>query len=200
MYNQYNEGFIEVICGPMFASKTETVISRIVSLKYAKKSIKVFKPSYDTRYAEESIVSHAGSKIDAIPVRDSNHIKSILFANMEALPDVVVIDEVQFFDSNIIEVANDLAKLGVRVITAGLDQDFTGQPFEIVASLMATAEIVTKLTAVCTVCGNAATMSQRLKDGEPVSQDDVVLQLGADEKYEARCREHHEVKEVITNE
>ena len=200
MYKHYNEGFIEVICGPMFASKTETLISRIVSLQYAKKKIKIFKPVYDNRYSDDFIVSHAGSRIEAIPVRDSREIEKILFANMEELPDVVVVDEVQFFDLGVVETINNLANLGVRVIAAGLDQDFTGQPFDIVASLMARAEHVIKLTAVCTVCGNAATMSQRLRDGQPVTTDDGILQLGAEESYEARCRAHHDVKEVDVDE
>ena len=198
MYKQYNGGFIEVICGPMFASKTETLISRITSLQYAKQTIKVYKPELDNRYSTKEIVSHAGARIEAKAVNSSKDIMSDLLSKMEKLPDVVVIDETQFFDNNVIMVAEKLADMGVRVIAAGLDQDFRGDSFPIVAELMARAEIVTKLTAVCTVCGAAATRSQRLVNGEPAKMSDLTVKVGAKESYEARCREHHETDDEKT--
>lgn len=191
MYNHYEGGFIEVICGPMFASKTETLISRISSLKYAKKSIKVYKPVIDNRFSTSEIVSHVGGKIPALAVSSSKDIIGNLFANMEQFPDVVVIDEVQFFDDEIVDVVETLANIGCRVIVAGLDQDFRGQPFEIVSKLLARAEIVTKLTAVCTVCGASATKSQRLINGNPAPSNGETIMVGAEESYEARCRVHH---------
>ena len=199
MYKQYNGGFIEVICGPMFASKTETLISRITSLQYAKQTIKVYKPELDNRYSTKEIVSHAGARIEAKAVNSSKDIMSDLLSKMEKLPDVVVIDEVQFFDNNVILVAEKLANMGIRVIVAGLDQDFRGDPFPIVAELMARAEIVTKLTAVCTVCGAAATRSQRIVGGKPAKMSDLTVKVGAKESYEARCREHHETDDDIKN-
>ena len=196
MYKHYNGGFIEVICGPMFASKTETLISRITSLEYAKQKIKIYKPELDDRYSKEEIVSHAGARIEATPVNSSREIMEDLLSKMEKMPDVVVIDEVQFFDNNVVLVAEKLANMGVRVIVAGLDQDFRGDPFPIVAELMARAEIITKLTAVCTVCGAAATRSQRLVDGKPAPVTGLTVQVGAKESYEARCRDHHDIGDV----
>ena len=189
------EGRIEVICGPMFSSKTETLISRITRLKYANKTFKVFKPSIDNRYSESEIVSHAGLREQSIPVKDSQDILNFLYSKMVKLPDVVIIDEVQFFDKGIVKTITELANMGVSVIAAGLDQDFRGEPFEITASLLALAETVTKLTAVCVVCGNDATRSQRLVDGKPADYNDNIVLVGAKESYEARCREHHIVEE-----
>ena len=196
MYKHYNGGFIEVICGPMFASKTETLISRITSLQYAKQKIKIYKSQIDDRYSSNEIVSHAGSKIEAKAVGSSREIMNDLMSKMEQLPDVVIIDEVQFFDLNIVKVVEKLADMGVRVIVAGLDQDFRGNPFPIIAELSARAEIVTKLTAVCTVCGAAATRSQRLVDGKPAPVTGLTIQVGAKESYEARCRDHHDIGDV----
>ena len=194
MYNKFNGGTIEVITGSMFSEKTSTLISRITKSEYAKKTVKVFKPELDTRYSKEELVSHAGARITAIPVKNSKEIEEILFANMEKFPDIIVVDEIQFFDEGIVSVIEKLARLGVSVIAAGLDQDFRGEPFPVVADLLARAEVVTKLTAVCTVCGAPATKSQRLVDGKPASADDDTVKLGAKESYEARCRMHHEVK------
>lgn len=191
MYKSYNKGFIEVICGPMYASKTENLISRITSLEYAKQVIKIYKPKVDNRYSDNEIVSHAGTRIPATVIENSKEIMQDLMSKMVKLPDVVVIDEVQFFDEGIIDVVEKLADAGIRVIVAGLDQDFRGEPFGVIAQLMARAEIVTKLTAVCTVCGSAATRSQRLVDGEPALSSEDTVQIGASESYEARCRDHH---------
>ena len=193
MYKNYNGGFIEVITGPMFADKSRTLISRVSNLRYANKTIKVYKPSIDNRYSEDKIVSHNGEKLEAKSVINSQEIMNDLLSKMEKFPDVVIIDEVQFFDYNIVKVVEELANAGVRVIVAGLDQDFRGESFPIVAELMARAEIITKLTAVCTVCGAAATRSQRLVDGKPAEMTDDTVKIGAKESYEARCREHHEI-------
>ena len=199
MYKNYNGGFIEVICGPMFADKSRTLISRVSNLQYANKAIKVYKPEIDDRYSKDEIVSHNGEKISAKSVRSSRDIMNDLLSKMEKMPDVVVIDEVQFFDNDVVLVAEKLANMGVRVIVAGLDQDFRGDPFPVVAELMARAEIITKLTAVCTVCGAAATRSQRIVGGKPAKMSDLTVKVGAKESYEARCREHHETDDDIKN-
>lgn len=191
MYKHYNKGFIEVICGPMFASKTETLLSRINNFKYAKQDYWVFKPKVDNRYSKTDIVSHSGISIPCNTVENSKDLLDKVISDMMEI-DAVIIDEVQFFDEGIIEVAEFLANRGIRVIVAGLDMDFKGDPFPIVSELLARAEMVTKLTAVCVVCGSAATRSQRLVDGKPAPMDDDVVFVGAD-TYEARCRKHHEV-------
>lgn len=182
MYKHIEGGFIEVICGPMFSSKTETLIGRVTSLEYAKQKIKAFKPKVDNRYSESDIVSHSGSVITSYVVDNSEDILNKLMSQMEEFPDVVVVDEVQFFDEGIIEVIEKLANIGVRVIAAGLDQDFQGKPFRIVADLMARAELVTKLSAVCVICGAAATKS--FKTGG----SNNIIEVGERELYEARCR------------
>ena len=189
MYHQYRPGYIEVISGCMFAGKTEELIRRINVLSYAKQNILVFKPAIDNRYSEEKIVSHAGSSVNSIVVKEAKEI--LHFIKDET--DVVAIDEVQFFDKDIIAVTEHLAKLGKRVMVAGLDTDFRGEPFGVMPMLITTAEFVTKLTAVCTMCGGPATRTQRLVNKEPASYYDPIILVGAAESYEARCRHCHEV-------
>lgn len=189
MYHQYHPGFIEVISGCMFAGKTEELIRRINVLSYAKQNILVFKPAIDNRYSDEKIVSHAGSSVSSIVVKEA---KEILHYVKEDT-DVVAIDEVQFFDKDVIMVTEHLAKLGKRVMVAGLDTDFRGEPFGVMPMLITTAEFVTKLTAVCTKCGGPATRTQRLVNKEPASYYDPIILVGASESYEARCRHCHEV-------
>jgi thymidine kinase len=189
MYHQYRPGYVEVISGCMFAGKTEELIRRINVLSFAKQNILVFKPSIDNRYSEEKIVSHAGSSVDSIVVKESKDILD--FVKEET--DVVAIDEVQFFDRDIIKVTEFLAKLGKRVMVAGLDTDFRGEPFGVMPMLVTTAEFVTKLTAVCTICGAPATRTQRLVNKKPASYYDPIILVGASESYEARCRHCHEV-------
>ena len=172
MYNQYREGWLEVICGCMFAGKTEELIRRINVLSFAKKNIIVFKPKVDNRYSETEIVSHAGIKPDT---------------------DVVAIDEVQFFDRDIVDVCEYLADRGLRVMVAGLDKDFRGEPFGVLPELLTRAEFVTKLTAVCAKCGAPATRTQRLVDGKPASFEDPIVLVGAVDHYEPRCRHCHEI-------
>ncbi len=183
-------GTIEVICGPMFAGKSEELLRRINRLVYAKKKFLVFKPSIDNRYSETEVVSHNQHKYKAIALMDPKKILDYYENDLDA----ICIDEVQFFDEAIIDVIDFYANHGVRVIVAGLDMDFKGDPFMITAKLLAKAEYVTKLTAICTVCGKSATRTQRLINGEPASINDPVVLVGASESYEARCRHHHIVK------
>lgn len=190
MYQQYREGWIEVISGCMFAGKTEELIRRIKVLQYAKKNILVFKPMIDNRYSDMDVVSHAGTSVKSIAISKSKEI--LEYVNDGT--DVVAIDEVQFFDKDIVDICNRLADQGKRVMVAGLDMDFRGVPFGIMPELITYAEFVTKLTAVCTKCGAPATRTQRLVNGKPASYDDPIVLVGASESYEARCRHCHEVK------
>lgn len=170
-------GWIEVICGSMFSGKTEELIRRLKRAKFAKQKVEIFKPSLDTRYDEELVISHDANEIRSTPVPAA--------ANIPILADgcdVVGIDEAQFFDDEIVKVCNDLANRGVRVIVAGLDMDFKGNPFGPMPALMATAEYVTKVHAVCTRTGNLAQFSYR-----KATSDDLVL-LGETEEYEPLSR------------
>lgn len=189
MYATVQGGWIEVICGSMFSGKSEELIRRIKRSQFAKQQIAVFKPEIDNRYSSKEVVSHNGTKVIAIPVANSSHIKAF---DKEGY-DIIAIDEAQFFDDEIVETVMELADEGFRVILAGLDQDFRGEPFGPMPRLMAVAEHVTKLQAVCTVCGSPASRTQRLINGAPAGYDDPIILVGASEAYEARCRQHHEV-------
>lgn len=189
MYNQYREGWIEMIVGCMFAGKTEELIRRIHVLSYAKKKIKVFKPEIDDRYAKEEIVSHSGDRIPCITVKCA---KDIL-KHVDNEDDVIAIDEIQFFDKDVIDICEYLADKGMRVMCAGLDKDFRGEPFGVVPELLTRAEFVTKLTAVCAKCGAPATRTQRIVNGVPASFDHEIVMVGAKEHYEPRCRHCHEI-------
>ncbi len=182
-------GSIEVVCGSMFSGKTEELIRRIKRAQIARKRVQVFKPQIDTRYSREEVSSHDGVRAQAIPVATAAEIADLLAAGVE----VVAIDEVQFFDIAVIDLCERLASDGRRVIVAGLDQDFRGEPFGPLPALMAKAEAVDKLHAICVICGVAASRTQRLIDGRPASYHDPVILVGAQETYEARCRHHHEV-------
>ena len=188
MYKQYREGWIEVITGCMFAGKTEELIRRINVLQFAKKRIVVFKPSIDDRYSIDRVVSHAGTSIESYAISKS---EEILELAKDA--EVIAIDEVQFFDEGIVDVCNYYADRGVRVMCAGLDMDFRGEPFSMMPRLMTQAEFVTKLTAVCTKCGAPATRTQRIVNGQPAQYNDPIVLVGASEAYEARCRHCHDV-------
>ncbi|MDY0781246.1 thymidine kinase [Tenacibaculum sp. IB213877] len=170
-------GWIEVICGSMFSGKTEELIRRLKRAQFAKQRVEIFKPAVDTRYDDEEVVSHNDSRIRSTPVPASSNIR--LLANDV---DVVGIDEAQFFDDEIVAVCNDLANRGIRVIVAGLDMDFKGKPFGPMPALMATAEYVTKVHAVCTRTGNLAHYSFR-----KAQSDDLVL-LGETLEYEPLSR------------
>ena len=182
-------GSIEVVCGSMFSGKTEELIRRIKRAQIARKRVQVFKPQIDTRYSAGEVSSHDGVRAEAIPVTTAAEIADLLATDVE----VVAIDEVQFFDSAVVDLCERLASDGRRVIVAGLDQDFRGEPFGPLPALMAKAEAVDKLHAICVVCGAAASRTQRLIDGRPASYHDPIILVGAHEAYEARCRQHHEV-------
>jgi len=189
MYQRYNEGWIEVISGCMFAGKTEELIRRIKVLEYAKKNILVFKPRIDNRYSDTKVYSHAGSSVESIVIDEAKDILKYLNDKVE----VIAIDEVQFLGEEVVYICNELANMGKRVMCAGLDMDFKEEPFGIMPRLITQAEFVTKLTAVCSVCGAPATRTQRIIDGKPAKFDDPIILVGANEAYEARCRHCHEV-------
>lgn len=189
MYVMKQSGWLEIICGSMFSGKSEELIRRVRRATFAKQEVKVFKPVIDNRYSEESVVSHNGTAIICKPISKSEEI----FEHITEKTDVIAVDEVQFFDEDIADVLTLLANQGYRVIAAGLDQDFRGEPFSIVPKLMSLAELVTKLQAVCSVCGSPASRTQRLINGQPASYDDPIILVGASESYEPRCRHHHEV-------
>lgn len=174
-------GWIEVICGSMFSGKTEELIRRVKRALYGKQKVQVFKPQIDTRYDELAVVSHSQSKLVATPVKSAEEILTHLKPDTE----VVGIDEVQFLGMEVLPVIESLTARGVRVVCAGLDQDYQGKPFEPMPQLLAIAEYITKELAICVVCGNPANRSQRLSD----SSERVVV--GAAGAYEARCRKCH---------
>ncbi|MCL6216960.1 thymidine kinase [Zunongwangia pacifica] len=170
-------GWIEVICGSMFSGKTEELIRRLKRAQFAKQNVEIFKPAVDTRYDEEMVVSHDANEIRSTPVPAASNIRLLADGC-----DVVGIDEAQFFDDEIVSVCNDLANRGIRVVVAGLDMDFKGNPFGPMPNLMATAEYVTKVHAVCTRTGNLAQYSYR-----KAVNDDLVF-LGETEEYEPLSR------------
>lgn len=184
-----SDGWIEVICGGMFAGKTEELIRRITRIQLAKREVIVFKPVIDNRYGKDDVVSHSQRRIKSIALNNSSELLSYL----DHLPYAIAIDEAQFFDEKIIEIAEYLADHGVRVIVAGLDRDFRGEPFGVMPDFLARAEYVTKLQAICQVCGEPATRTQRIIDGQPAYYDDPIILVSAKEKYEARCRRCHSV-------
>lgn len=187
MYHHSNSGWVEVICGSMFSGKTEELIRRVRRAQIARQKVQVFKPVIDTRYAVDKVSSHNGMAFRAEVVQSAQEI----LARVEPDTRVVAIDEVQFFDWDIADVVEILAERGVRVICAGLDLDFRGEPFGPMPLLMARAERVDKLHAICVVCGNEASRTQRLINGQPAHYNDPVIVVGADELYEARCRACH---------
>lgn len=184
------DGWIEVIAGSMYAGKTEELLRRIRRIEYAKKDIIVFKPCIDNRYSNDEVVSHNNSRVRSVNISNSSEVYEHL---KEKLPYAIAIDEVQFLDKGIVEVCEHFANLGVRVIVAGLDKDFRGEPFGVMPELLARAEFVTKLDAICQVCGAPATRTQRLINGVPAHYDDPIIMVGAKEQYEARCRHCHVV-------
>ncbi|HNT53925.1 MAG TPA: thymidine kinase [Anaerolineaceae bacterium] len=186
---KHHAGSIEVITGSMFCGKTDELIRRLRRATIARQKVQVFKPAIDARYAVEKVASHAGAQFDAIPVKTAAEILSRLDPDTT----VVGVDEAQFLGEEILSVVQTLAGNGVRVIAAGLDMDFRGEPFGCMPALMALAERVDKLQAICMVCGESASRTQRLVNGKPARYDDPVIIVGASEMYEARCRQHHEV-------
>jgi thymidine kinase len=186
---KHHKGSLEVITGSMFCGKTEETIRRLRRATIAQQKVQVFKPMIDDRYAEEKVTSHAGHNFDATPIQNASEI----LASLASDTTVVAIDEAQFFDDGIITIVQELADEGIRVIVAGLDQDFRGEPFGPMPILMSKAEKVDKLHAICVICGDEASRTQRLVDGKPARYNDPVVIVGAAELYEARCRIHHEV-------
>jgi thymidine kinase len=178
--NENRKGWIEVICGSMFSGKTEELIRRLKRAEFAQQKIQIFKPQIDTRYDALKIVSHEGREITSIPVQNSQSIQ--LLVDIENT-DVVGIDEGQFFDSNLVEVATYLANHGIRVIIAGLDMDYKGNPFGVMPKLLAVAEYVTKVHAICVKCGNLAYVSHRIS-----SSENLIL-LGEKDSYIPLCRQ-----------
>lgn len=185
----HTHGSIEIITGSMFSGKTEELIRRLRRARIARQAVQVFKPIIDNRYSVEKVKSHAGSEFEATPVAHAAEILSLIKTETT----VVALDEAQFFDSEVSALCRTLADRGVRVIIAGLDQDFRGEPFGPMPQLLALAEHVDKLHAICAVCGDEASRTQRLINGEPARYSDPVVVVGASELYEARCREHHAV-------
>lgn len=181
------KGWIEVVCGSMFSGKTEELIRRLKRARFANKKIRTFKPAMDTRYHETQIVSHDENNFESIPVHTAAEIPELAKGF-----DVVAIDEAQFFDDDLPEICEKLAISGIRVIVAGLDMDYRGKPFGPMPALMAMAEYVTKLHAICMVCGNIATHSYR------IASDDSTILLGQKETYEARCRSCFSLKAEAT--
>ena len=186
---KHDTGSVEVICGSMFCGKTEELIRRLRRARIAKQKVQVFKPAIDNRYDEKKVTSHSGLDVDANPVESPGKILDCLDGDTT----VVGIDEVQFFKPGIVEVVESLADNGLRVIVTGLDMDFRGEPFGCMPQLMARAEKVDKLHAICMECGSLASRTQRLVNGKPAHYEDPVVVVGAQEMYEARCRAHHEV-------
>ncbi|MBU3200087.1 thymidine kinase [Clostridium estertheticum] len=187
MYGPKNHGWVEVIIGPMYSGKSEELIRRIRRTKIAKQKVQVFKPEIDNRYSKDDVVSHCGEKEEAVRVKSSLQILDLLDADTQ----VIAIDEVQFFDKGIIDIITSLADNNKRVICAGLDMDFRGEPFGPIPALLAIAEFVDKIQAICVVCGNPATRTQRLINGKPAKYEDKIVLIGATESYEARCRKCH---------
>ncbi len=193
MYHGHRAGWIEVIAGVMFAGKSEELIRRVRRAVIARRRVQVFKSHLDHRYAGlYSVSSHDGTALDATPVDSAAEIYRLTRPETE----LVAVDEAQFLDHGIVAVAEALARRGVRVILAGTDTDFRGEPFGPMGDLMAVAETVDKLQAICVVCGDLATRNQRLVDGRPARYDAPTIMIGGRETYEARCRHCHEVPRV----
>ena len=179
------KGLLEVICGPMFSGKSEELMRRIRRAKIAKQRVMTFKPSIDNRHSVEHVVSHDGNKVYAQAIDDANAILDIV--HQENI-DVIGIDEVQFFPNDIIPILCTLIDEGKRVIVAGLDLDFRGMPFGCMPILLAVADNVLKLKAICCICGKDAHCTQRLVNGKSAKYDDPIILIGAQDSYQARCR------------
>ncbi len=191
---KHSTGRIEVVCGSMFSGKTEELIRLVRRAIIARQKVQVVKPQIDTRYHVQKVTSHNGLVVDAQPVADTAEIRRVLRPDTT----VLAIDEVQFFDLDIVALCEELAEQGIRVICAGLDMDFRGEPFGSMPALLARAEYVYKLQAICVQCGESASRTQRLINGQPAAYDDPIVLIGADEVYEARCRHCHDVLPVRT--
>ncbi|MBS4536484.1 thymidine kinase [Clostridium sp. D2Q-14] len=190
MYGPNHHGWIEVVVGPMYSGKSEELIRRLKRAQIAKQKIQVFKPAIDNRYSVDEVVSYNGDKILGECISKAEEILELLKEDTE----VVGIDEIQFLDDEVVHIARSLADRGLRVIVAGLDMDFRGEPFGPTPNILAIADFVDKLTAVCMKCGSPANRTQRLINGKPAKYNEPTILVGATESYEARCRLHHEVR------
>ena len=182
------KGNMELIVGPMFSGKSEELIRRVNRLKYAKINFLVFKPMIDTRSTQ--IKSRNGLTVKAINISNIDKIKDIV---LKFKPQVVIFDEIQFFDKKITVLLNELANEGMRIIASGLDKDFRGIPFGPMPELLAYADKITKLQAVCLDCGKDAIYTQRLVNGKAAHYNEPIIKIGSEESYEARCRDHHDI-------
>ena len=190
MYHGPRPGSIEVIAGVMFSGKSEELMRRVRRAIIARRRVQVFKSHLDQRYAGvQRVSSHDGRSVDAVPIDSASELMRLVRSDTE----VVAVDEVQFLDAGVVEAVSALAARGVRVILAGTDTDFRGEPFGAMGTLLAIAEEVEKLRAICTVCGDDACRNQRLVDGRPAPWDAPIIQVGGSESYEARCRHCHRV-------
>jgi thymidine kinase len=190
MYHGAQDGWVEVVSGVMFSGKSEELLRRVRRALIAKRQVQLFKSHLDDRYGGVfTVSSHDGHQAEAIPISSSVQIAEAVRPNV----DVVAIDEAQFLDDGVVKVANALADRGIRVIVAGTDMDFRGEPFGPIPQLLAVAEKVDKHHPICGKCGDLATRNQRLKDGEPAPAEGPTIQVGGSESYEARCRRCHEV-------
>lgn len=193
MHHGRHQGWIEVITGVMFSGKSEELLRRIRRAQIARKNVQIFTSNLDTRYEGTGrLISHDGTEMEAIPIRSARHIRELI----DPATEVVGIDEVQFLDHEIIQIVQWLASRRMRVMVAGTDSDFRGRPFGPMGDLMAIAEEVLKLQAICMKCGDLATRNQRLVDGKPAPAESPIIQVGGSEQYEARCRRCHEVPPV----
>lgn len=190
MLHEHSSGSIELVCGSMFSGKTEELLRRIRRAEIARRRVQIFKPHIDARYGLQRVASHNGvAREDVLVVATA----AAILEQLQAETHVVAIDEIQFFDWSVADICTKLADDGRRVIAAGLDQDFRGEPFGPMPLLMALAERVDKLQAICVCCGAPASRTQRLIDGRPARYDDPIILVGGSESYEARCRQCHEV-------
>jgi thymidine kinase len=190
MYHGPRPGSIEVIAGVMFSGKSEELMRRVRRAIIARRRVQVFKSHLDQRYSGvQRVSSHDGRSVDAVPIDNATELMRLVRSDTE----VVAVDEVQFLDAGVVEAVTALAARGARVILAGTDTDFRGEPFGAMGTLMAIAEEVEKLRAICTICGDDACRNQRLVDGQPAPWDAPIIQVGGSESYEARCRHCHRV-------
>lgn len=193
MYHGSHRGWIEVISGVMFSGKSEELIRRVRRAVIARKTIQIFKSHLDDRYQGVYTVStHDGVTVDAIPINSAREI----LRHLNPRVDVVAVDEAQFLDDEIVQIASAIADQGIRVVLAGTDLDFRGEPFGAIPRLLAVAEKIDKLHAICVKCGDLASRNQRLVDGLPALYDSPTIMVGGRESYEARCRSCHEVPRV----
>lgn len=189
-----NDYTLELIVGPMFAGKTEELIRKVRRASYAKKKVVIFKPEFDTRYAQDHVVTHNKDSIKAQNATTVEEIKNYCLENPGF--DTIAVDEVQFLKGDVVNVLKELADMGYHVICSGLNTDFRDEPFGFMSELIAISDKVSFISAICVVCGDDATKTQRLIDGKPANYEDPIILLGASESYEARCRKHHVCKKI----